>query len=73
MTGCTSHCTSEDTTDLETLGNLLQEGTQDVRVCGIPLLGLTCYAVVPATDEGVSSSPPTRDGVLGSTGVGYVL
>ena len=29
--------TSEDATDHETLGNLLQEGTQDHRVCGIPL------------------------------------
>ena len=37
------------------------------------VLGLACYAVVPATDEGVSSSPPTRDGVLGSTVVGYTL
>ena len=35
-----------------------------------PLVG---YAIVPATDEGVSSSPPTRDGVLGRSGVGYTL
>ena len=37
------------------------------------VLGLACDAVVPATDGGVSSSPPTRDGVLGRSGVGYVL
>ena len=37
MTGCTSPCTSEDVTDHGTLCNLLQEGTQDHRVCGMPL------------------------------------
>ena len=35
-----------------------------------PLVG---YAIVPATDVGMSSTAPTRDAVLGSSGVGYVL
>ena len=39
----------QDLTDLETIWDLLQEGPQDLRVCGLPLLGLTRYAVVPAT------------------------
>ena len=34
---------------------------------------LTCYAIVPATDDGVSSTAPTRDAVVGSPVVGYVL
>ena len=35
-----------------------------------PLVG---YAIVPATDGGMSSSAPTRDALVGSTVVGYTL
>ena len=59
-----SYLTSQDDTDHGTLCNLLQEGTQDLRVCGIPLLGLTCYAVVPLTDCRMTSAAPTRDAVV---------
>ena len=34
---------------------------------------LTCYVIVPATDEGMSSTAPTRDAVVGSTVGGYTL
>ena len=51
-------CTSEDTIDHGTLCNLLQEGTQDHRVCGIPL-----HLVV--WDVRMTSTAPTRDAVVG--------
>ena len=35
-----------------------------------PLVG---YAIVPATDGGMSSTAPTRDAVVGSTVGGYTL
>ena len=35
-----------------------------------PLVG---YAIVPATDGGMSSTAPTRDAALGSTVGGYTL
>ena len=41
----TSYLTSQDVTYRETLGNLLQEGTQDVRVCGIMYLVLQDTAI----------------------------
>ena len=34
---------------------------------------LTCYGVVPAVDEGMSSATPTRDVAVRSTVVGYTL
>ena len=41
----TSYLTSQDVTDHGTLCNLLQEGTQDTRVCGIMYLVLQYTAI----------------------------
>ena len=57
-------CTSEDTIDHETLGNLLQEGTQDHRVCGMPLHLLLCLMPLTAGRHVAQASSP----VLDSTG-----
>ena len=49
-----------------TLGNLLQEGTQDHRVGGIPLLGLVLCSAVPAIQR--LCVPAHRDVVVYLTG-----
>ena len=63
---------SEDVTDHGTLCNLLQEGTQDVRVCGIPvphlliLLPLLRSTCSPRTLHAYSTTGPQL-GTLGIT------